>query len=193
MHPIHSPLSLLAGRRSTPTLQLEPPGPTDAELQAMLGCALRVPDHGKLTPWRVIALRDRAVAQFGEWLADHHARTDASLPPSVRDKDRTRYAHAACVLVVVASITPGHKIPECEQRLSAGCVAFSLLLAAHATGFAAQWLTGWAAYDKAVHVKLGLTQHEEVVGFVHVGRSRVESPERARPDVADKVTYWTPD
>lgn len=193
MHPTHDPLSLLAERRSTPSLQLQPPGPDEAELRAMLRCAVRVPDHGKLAPWRVVAIQGQDVVRFGEWLADYHARTDASLPPSVRDKDRSRYAHAACVLVVVASITPGHKVPECEQRLSAGCVAFSLLLAAHATGFAAQWLTGWAAYDAAVHARLGLTGHEEIVGFIHVGRSRAESPERVRPDVEDKLTCWTPD
>ena len=192
MHRKHSLLDLLAGRRSTPSLQLSGPGPTDAELDAMLREAVRVPDHGKLAPWRVIAIRDADVARFGEWTAAHHAAVDPTLPDAAREKDRLRYAHASCVLVVVASVTPGHKVPECEQLLSAGCVAFSLLLAAHGLGFAAQWLTGWAAYDAAVHDQLGLAPNENIVGFIHIGRSTVEPPERVRPDPAAKLTHWSP-
>jgi nitroreductase len=142
---------------------------------------VRVPDHGKLVPWRFVRIAGPARAALGERLvALQNARGVDD--PAVIEKDRHRFSHAPLVLAVIGRILPDHKIPEQEQLLSGGCVCFNLLLGAQALGFGAQWLTGWPAYDAAVGALLGLKEHERVIGFIHIGTPREAAPERQRPD-----------
>jgi nitroreductase len=177
----------LLARRSTPAKLLGAPAPTDVELARLLGMAVRVPDHGKLTPWRFVRIAGEQRERLGERLvALKAARGDTD--PAALDKDRLRFAHAPLVIAVVGRILPGHKIPEQEQLLSCGCVCFNLLLGAQALGYGAQWLTGWPAYDADVARLFGLGAHERIVGFVHVGTPREAFPERPRPDGASLLT-----
>lgn len=186
-------LELLNSRRSVPALQLDEPGPDAKQLQQLLTAAMRVPDHGKLTPWRFLLLQGDARRELGRRLSAMHLEKDPGLPERKHMKDNERYEHAPVVVTVIARLQPDHpKIPEQEQLLSGGCVAFNLLLGAHAMGFAAQWLTGWAAYDRDAAKLLGLTDNERVIGFVHIGTPALEMPERDRPDLADKAVQWQP-
>ncbi len=183
-------LALLDTRRSTPSRLLAGPGPDDATLQRMLQSALRVPDHGALTPWRVLLIRGEARTRLGDLLARRSRERDPDATEAVVEKDRARFQHAPVVLAVIARIQAGHRIPEQEQLLSAGCVCFSLLLAAQALGFGAQWLTGWAAYDAVVADRLGLGEGERIAGFVHIGQATQSAPERPRPDPSAVLTEW---
>jgi nitroreductase len=182
-----SALRPLLDRRSTPSRLLGDPGPDEAQLSAMLEAAVRVPDHGKLEPWRFIRIQGKARAALGELLALRQIERDPATPGAVVDKDRERFNLAPVIVAVVACLVPGHKVPEQEQLLSAGCVCFSLLHAAHALGFGAQWLTGWAAYDERIGGHLGLMAAERIVGFIHIGTAREPAPERARPDPAGRL------
>jgi nitroreductase len=178
-------------RLSVPARQLGEPGPDEAQLEQLLRSAVRVPDHGKLVPWRLLLVRHAARERLGEQLATIHQRRDPQVAPAVIEKNRGRFRSAPLVVVVVARIEEDHpKIPPQEQLLSAGCVAFNLLIAAQALGFGAQWLTGWAAYDREVARLLGLSAEECVIGFVHVGSVREAVPERVRPQLADVVSEW---
>jgi nitroreductase len=186
------PLDFLNQRRSMPSRQLGEPGPDPAQLERLLQAAIRVPDHGKLVPWRLLAIRGDARARLGRTLADIHARKEPEVATAVLDKDRERFNAAPLILTVIARIEPDHpKIPAQEQLLSAGCVAYNLLLGAQALGFGAQWLTGWAAYDDEVARLLGLVAHEQVIGFVHIGSAKDVAPERIRPSLADVYSEWT--
>lgn len=190
--PNMSPLDVLDQRRSVPARQLGEPGPDAAQLRQLLQAAIRVPDHGKLVPWRILAIRGDARARLGAALAGIHARNEPEAPPSVLDKDRERFNAAPLILVVVARVEADHpKVPVQEQLLSAGCVAYNLLLGAQALGFGAQWLTGWAAYDADVARLLGLRAGERVIAFVHVGTPKEPAPERTRPVLADVYSEWT--
>jgi nitroreductase len=178
-------------RLSVPALQLGDPGPDATQLERLLRSAVRVPDHGKLVPWRMLLVRGDARARFGDALAAIHQRNDPGVAPAKIEKNRERFRHAPLVVVVVARIEDEHpKIPAQEQLLSAGCVAYNLLIGAQALGFRAQWLTGWAAYDRDVADLLGLAANERVIGFVHVGSAREAVPERVRPELADVVSDW---
>ena len=183
-------LGHLFERRSTSSRLLGPPGPTDEQLSAMLAAAVHVPDHGRLTPWRFLRIAGPARTKLGELLARRQLERDPGAPAAVIEKDRGRFNHAPLVLGVVASLTPGHKIPEQEQLLSAGCVCFSLLQAAQALCFGAQWLTGLAAYDPVVGDDLGLGPNERLVGFVHIGSTAEPAPERPRPDPRQLLSDW---
>jgi nitroreductase len=185
-------LSLLQQRHSVPARQLGEPAPDEATLRELLKAAIRVPDHGKLVPFRLIRLQGAAKQRFGEQLAALAVRHHPEMGAAKREKERTRYAFAPLVLVVVARIDPHSTVPEIEQRLCAGCVAHNLLLGAYALGFGAQWLTGWAAYDRDAAALLGLAPDEHVTGFVHLGTARIEVPERERPALADLLSTWTP-
>jgi nitroreductase len=186
-----TPFDFLSGRRSVPARQLGEPGPTPEQLERLLAAAIRVPDHGKLTPWRLLLIRGAARARLGAALADIHRRVDPAVPEAVIAKDRDRFNFAPLVIAVIARISPDHpKVPQQEQILSAGCVAYNLLLGAQALGFGAQWLTGWAAYDRDVAALLGLAENERVVSFVHIGTARDAAPERLRPEVAAVVSEW---
>ena len=178
-------------RRSVPSRQLGEPGPDPDQLDALLRAAIRVPDHGKLVPWRLLVIRGEARARLGAALAAIHARNEPAIAPSALDKDRERFTHAPLIVAVVARIEDNHpKIPAQEQLLSAGCVACNLLLGAQALGFGAQWLTGWAAYDSDAAALLGLAANERVIAFVHVGTPNEPAPERHRPELADVVSEW---
>ncbi len=187
-----APLALLQLRHSTPSRQLGEPAPDEATLQALLEAAIRVPDHGKLVPFRLIRLQGAAKLHFGEQLATLAIRRHPQLSEAKREKERLRYTYAPLVLVVVARIDANSSVPAVEQQLSAGCVAHNLLLGAYALGFGAQWLTGWAAYDREVAAILGLAAHEQVTGFVHLGTPQIDVPDRDRPALADLLSTWVP-
>ena len=186
------PLHVLDTRRSVPSKQLGEPGPDHATLLRMLASAVRVPDHGKLVPFRFIRLQGEARHALGDLLAARTLHLQPDAADAVVEKDRARFSHAPVIITVVARLTQGHKVPEQEQLLTAGSVCFALLQAAQALGFGAQWLTGWMAYDAAVAATLGLSADERIAGFIHIGTPKMEAPERERPDPALLLTDWTP-
>lgn len=185
-------LSLLQQRHSVPSRQLGEPAPDEATLQALLEAAIRVPDHGKLVPFRLIRMQGDAKLRFGERLAAIAIRNNLDMSEAKQEKERLRYTFAPLVVVVVACLHAESKVPEIEQKLCAGNVAYNILLGAYALGFGAQWLTGWAAYDREAAAILGLAEHEHVVGFVHLGTPQVEVPDRDRPALADLLSPWAP-
>lgn len=185
-------LQALDSRRSVPSKQLTGPGPDDATLGRMLEAAVRVPDHGKLVPFRFVRIQGPDRYALGELLAARTLEKDPGAAGAAVEKDRARFSHAPLIVTVVARLAPGHKVPEQEQLLTAGCVCFALLQSAQALGFGAQWLTGWAAYDAAIGNVLGLQAGEKIVGFIHIGTPRMEVPERDRPDAAALLSDWHP-
>ncbi len=189
--PMPAALSLLQQRHSVPSRQLGEPAPDEATLQALLEAAIRVPDHGKLVPFRLIRLQGDAKLRFGEQLSAIAIRNNPDLSESKQEKERLRYTFAPLVIVVVASLQADSKVPEIEQMLCAGNVAYNLLLGAYALGFGAQWLTGWAAYNREVASILKLAEHEHVIGFVHLGTPQIEVPDRDRPALTDVFSTWT--
>ncbi len=184
------PLEFLNRRRSVPSRLLADPAPQPEQLQRWLAAAVRVPDHGKLTPWRFLLLRGDARLALGRLLERTLLEDTPDASTAARDKERQRFSHAPLVVTVVGRILEGHRIPACEQLLSCGCVCYSLLLAAEAEGFGAQWLTGWAAYDRRIAAALGLQDDETVVGFIHIGTPRERIAERERPDPATLISEW---
>src|ERR1700754_376327 len=164
-------LDLLKTRRSVKPIELIGPGPAPAELDTLLTVASRVPDHGKLTPWRFIVFEGDARLKAGEKIAEIFKLNRPDATPDQVEMEGKRLARAPLVIAVVSRAAPHVKIPEWEQVLSAGAAATSLVFAAHALGFAANWITEWYAYDRTVLDALGLAPHEKIAGFVHVGRS----------------------
>ena len=190
--PTESLLQALDARRSVPSKQLGEPGPDPATLARMLASAVRVPDHGKLVPFRFLHIHGDARHALGDRLAARTRALDPDAPDAAVEKDRGRFSGAPDIITVIARLTPGHKVPEQEQLLTAGSVCFALLQAAQALGFGAQWLTGWMAYDDHVAELLGLAPNEKVVGFIHIGTAQMEAPERDRPDAATLLRDWQP-
>ena len=185
-----SSIDLLFSRRSTPSRLLGAPGPDEATLLELLRAAVHVPDHGKLTPWRFVLVEGDARVRLGEILADRHGEIVAEASEASLEKERNRFLSAPTIVVAVGRIDPDHRIPAQEQLLSGGCACFSLLLAAHALGFGAQWLTGWAAYDPQVAARLGLAEGECILGFIHIGTTEATPPDRPRPDPAAVLERW---
>jgi nitroreductase len=183
-------LQLLKTRRSVKPIELGGPGPTAAELETLLTIATRVPDHGKLTPWRFIVFAGDARLAAGETIARIFRADRPDATPDQIEFERRRLARAPLVIAVVSRAAPHVKIPEWEQQLSAGASAMTLLMAAHAMGFAASWITEWYAYDRRVLQALGLAEHERIAGFVHVGRPAKPPEDRDRPKLETIVTHY---
>ena len=183
-------LDLLKTRRSVKPIELSGPGPAATELETLLTVASRVPDHGKLTPWRFIVFDGDARLKAGVAIesifkADH--------PDATADQvafERNRLARAPLVVAVVSRAGPHVKIPEWEQVLSAGAAAMNLVTAAHALGYAANWITEWYAYDRGVLAALGLAENERIAGFVHIGRPSDKPEDRPRPPLQDIATRF---
>jgi nitroreductase len=187
-----NPLQFLDSRLSVPSKQLAEPGPDDATLLRMLQAAVRVPDHGKLVPFRFLRIEGEARHALGSALVARTLQHDPAAPAAAIEKERMRFSYAPLIIAVIARLIPEHKVPEQEQLLSAGCVCFALLQSAQALGFGAQWLTGWAAYDEVIGKTLGLQAQEKVIGFIHIGTPKLDVPERERPDAAALLSDWNP-
>ncbi|HEY1426822.1 MAG TPA: nitroreductase [Caulobacteraceae bacterium] len=180
-------LAFLARRRSAAALKLTAPAPSEAELAMLLRLATRVPDHGKLFPWRFVALRGDGKRRFVAGL-EAIARTRPDAERLIAKLGKIK-APPLTLAVVSRAPAPG-EIPEWEQRLSAGAVCMTLIIAAQAMGFGANWITDWYAYDADAGKLLGLAEGERVAGFVHLGSSAETPLERVRPDVSALMTEW---
>src|SRR5215472_6303327 len=174
-------IELLSTRRSRKAVELTAPGPSAGEIEKLLTIACRVPDHGKLTPWRFIVFEGEARLAAGAVIATAFRKKYPDAKPEQVEFERKRLAHAPLVIAVVSRAAPHVKIPEWEQVLSAGAAAMNLVVAAHALGYAASWITEWYAYDRGVLAALGLAEHERIAGFVHIGRASASPDDRPRP------------
>ncbi len=181
-------LNFFLTRRSCPAVMLTPPVPTREELEPILTAAARVPDHGKLEPWRFIVIEKPAMRRLAESLI---RRGDGmGKAESLVRKAAAVFSEANLIVAVVASPDPEAKIPQIEQSHSAGAVCLSLLNAALASGWGASWVTGFGAHDALYReTELGLQAHESIAGFVHIGTAKASPPERPRPDVCE-ITTW---
>ncbi|MDE2408406.1 MAG: nitroreductase [Xanthomonadaceae bacterium] len=186
-------LQSLSSRLSTPTRQLAAPGPGDAQLRAMLQTAAHVPDHGKRVPFRFLRIVGDARQRLAAAAEARLRVLEPAAGDAVVEKLRTRFTLPPVTIAIVARLGDDEKIPASERFSSACCVAFQLLLAAHAEGFGAQWLTGWPAHDRVfLEHTLGLAADEQLVGTIAIGTATVAVPERERPDAAALLTDWPP-
>jgi len=183
-------LSYLSIRRSTPVGLLGEPGPDRDQIEALLKVAARVPDHGKLAPWRFILILGEAREKLGVALADALVAKTPDASPGLIELEKGRFLRAPSVVAVISRARQHHKIPIWEQQLSAGAVCYNLLLAAQAMGFAGVWLTEPPAYSAEAASILGLASDERVAGFVYLGTARENPRERERPDMAALVSEW---
>lgn len=174
-------LALLTRRRSTPAIGLAEPGPDAHQVEHLLGIAARVPDHGKLAPWRFVLFEGDARASFGVILGKVWSVKNTGATPDQIRCEQTRFERAPLVIAVISTVIENHKVPAWEQELSAGAVCQNLLIAASAMGFGAQWLTEWYAYDPDIKDALGLRSGERIAGFIYIGSASEDVVERARP------------
>jgi nitroreductase len=183
-------LELLKTRRSIKPRDMSGPGPSPAELETILTIGARVPDHGKLAPWRFIVFEGDARLRAGEVIAKVFARKNPNAQATEIEVEKRRLTDAPLVIAVV-SFTKAHpKVPAWEQELSAGASAMNIVTAATALGYGACWLTGWFAFDRDVLDGLGLKPDEKLAGFIHVGTPAKTSDDRPRPALADIVTRF---
>ena len=183
-------LALLMRRRSVGPAFLEGPAPDAEALQTLLRLASRVPDHGKLAPWRFIVIAGEGARRAGRLALDLRLADKPDLDEAGRVAELNRFARSPLVIAVVSRAARHVKIPEWEQVLSAGASAMALEMAAAAMGFASTWLTEWCAYDARFRAAIGLAEHERIAGFVHIGRAKSPPEDRPRPNLADIVTYF---
>jgi nitroreductase len=183
-------LKLLTTRRSFKPIELAGPAPSAAELDTLLTVASRVPDHGKLTPWRFIVFEGDARAAAGDAIAAAFRAKYPDAKPEHIEAERKRFTRAPLVVAVVSRAAPHVKIPEWEQVLSAGAAAMNLVLAANALGYGASWITEWYAYDRSVLDALGLAPHERIAGFIHIGRPPGVPEDRPRPPLSEIATRF---
>lgn len=175
-------IEFLLSRASAPIDQLAEPGPDDAQIETLIRVASRVPDHGRLSPWRFILYRGESRLRVGERLADLAEKLEGPLPPARREKELTRFSRAPLVIGVISSPKENPKIPQWEMFLSGGAAAMNLLVGANALGFGANWITNWYSDTEEGRRILGLAPHERVVGFVHIGTFNGRIIDRPRPD-----------
>ena len=182
-------LEFMANRRSVPAKFMSGPGPNDKQLAKILEIACRVPDHGKITPWRLIRYNHEKCVDLGEKILvraiNRHAQEGRGLSDEKIEIERNRFLRAPVVIAVISCATKHHKISKWEQILSSGAVAMNLLIGANASGYDAQWLTEWCAYDEELHSEFGLKGDERITAFVHMGTRSFPKTQRERPNIDD--------
>ncbi len=186
-------LRLLALRRSTPVAMLGEPGPTAADLDMLLRLAMRVPDHRKLEPWRVLIIEGEAREKLGDIFAAARKLRDPDASDDKLAAERALPLRAPVIICVISS--PNHhdpkKTPVWEQQLSSGALCQNFLVAAQAAGWAAVWITEDAAYDSHIQAAFNMHAHEQIAGFIYLGTAKEQPVERQRPVVLKKATHWT--
>ena len=183
----HAVMSHLAARLSYPAKAMTGPVPDDAALEAILSVALRVPDHGKLEPWRLVVIGPEAMKRLAD-LAEARARELGGEAEKI-EKGRGQFDRGRLAVAVISSPKPSEKVPELEQLLSAGALCMNILHAATASGWAANWLTGWVSHDATFAARaFGCTGAERIAGIVHIGTAGAPMPDRPRPDLSRVVT-----
>jgi nitroreductase len=184
-------LEALLTRQSVPPAFLGEPAPDDAALERILAAGASAPDHGRLRPWRFILIRGAARARLGEVFAQALLERQPDAPAAALDQERARPMRAPLLIAVAAKVDPEHpKIPEIEQILSTAAAAQNILIAAHAEGFGAKWLTGANAYDEHVKRALGLAPSDRLIGFIHMGTIEGSPPAVAHADARAHVVEW---
>lgn len=180
----------LKTRRSVTLPFLAEPGPSSAQLEDILTIGARVPDHGKLAPWRFVVYQGEARAQVGEKLAEIARWRRPRATEQDLEIERNQFLPAPLTIGVISHIKPHPKIPPFEQLLSSGAVCMNIVHAANALGFGAHWVTRWFAFDEHAAAMLGADVDERFVGFIHIGTPETRLEERDRPALADIVTHW---
>jgi nitroreductase len=176
----------LARRRSAPAQALTVPGPTQDQIARILELGARTPDHGKLFPWRFVVLGPTSRATLATALAP---LAQAQPQPDKARAVLGKLTAAPVTILVVSTPVHSQKVPVWEQQLSAGAVCMNLEHAAGALGFSTSWITDWYSYDAEALTLLGLTEGEQVAGFIHIGTLAEPPLERPRPDLSAKVEY----
>lgn len=184
-------LDYLENRRSVTVNFLKSPGPDAGELDKMLTIASRVPDHGKLSPWRFIVYHADKASAIGDFFAARCKERNPNIEEGALDVERNRFAQAPLAIGVLSSPNMEAKVPLWEQQLTAGLACYNLLLAANAHGFGAQWLTAWYASDEKAAAFLGARDGEQFAGFIFIGTPELTLQDRDRPDVAELTSVWS--
>ncbi|WP_417690034.1 nitroreductase [Roseibium sp.] len=184
-------LEFLLTRRSHPCVTMTEPAPSAEELQDILTAAARVPDHGKLAPWRFIVYRKEQGESIGRKLLEFAEADNGALDDARKEQELTRFTRAPLVVGVVSTAAVHPKIPVWEQELSAGAACMSLVNAASASGYASQWLSEWYCFHEAAARYLGCRDAERFAGFIHIGTPSQAPFERPRPNLADICTDWS--
>lgn len=190
---LSSPLALLLTRRSGKARDMVAPGPDADQIATMITAASRVPDHGKLSPWRFVIVGDDQRAAFADCLLAAYLRERPAASRLEREAIIAYAQHAPCLIVLISTSVGESKIPLWEQQLSAGAAAMQLLNAGHALGFVGNWLTGWPCGNADVAAALGGTgPQDRIVGFFYFGTAAKALEERPRPLAEEIVTSWRP-
>jgi nitroreductase len=185
-----SMLSLLKSRRSGKPRDMVPPGPSEAQLHDIIAIAARVPDHGKLAPWRFVIIPQNRRSALADIIQQAYLQEKPAATQAEIEGVRAYALQGERLVVVLSAVKTGIKIPVWEQELSAGAVCQNFLLAAHALGFVGSWLTGWPAYSPAVLAALGGTASDKIAGFLYIGSPARDLEERPRPTYADIVSEF---
>jgi nitroreductase len=182
-------INLLLTRRSLVAGRLAEPGPTPAELDTILRCAIRVPDHGKLAPWRIQVVQGEARQRMGKIWGDifRHRNPQASAELIALEYNRPCRAP---LLLVVSTRIESDRIPRWEQVLSGAALCQNVVIAANALGYFAQWVTEWVAYDPDVKAALGIAPGDDILGYIYIGSGQETPAERVRPSLEEVVSYW---
>ena len=184
--PVPETFDLLLSRRSGSAKAMTGPGPNADQLRRILAAGVRVPDHGKLAPWRFIIFEGEGRARMGDLLAETIAG-ERDISPERIEQERGRFMRAPVVIGVVSRVRDAIPIPMWEQELSSGAVCMNIIIAAHAAGFVANWITEWCAYHAKVLERIGLKPGERMAGFIYIGQSATVLEDRPRPAV-DAIT-----
>ncbi len=184
-------LDLLLSRRSGSAKRMKGPGPSDAQIRTLIQAATRVPDHGKLTPWRFLIFKNDARNKFGDLLVRALKENEPDAGGERIAQEQSRFLRAPVVIAVVSRVREAIPIPEWEQILSSGAACQTLCIAAHAMGFVANWITEWYGYHPTVREGLGLKAGERIAGFIYLGHPAEPLEDRPRPPFEQIAKEWS--
>ena len=183
--------NFLLKRRSVTAKTMQASNVTNEDLNIIIASGLRVPDHGALSPWKIIIFKGESRENFGKLFLGKRFK---ELNPNASKEDiifeENRFLRAGIVICIISSPVPHDKIPIWEMQLSSAAVCQNILLCAQSLGFAAQWITEWYSYDEIITQELTNNNNDRISGFIYIGKKENEPKERIRPELSKVVSYW---
>lgn len=186
-------INFLKTRRSTTAKTMISGHINESDLNDILACGIRVPDHGALNPWFLMVIKNKARYRIGkEILAPEYILNNPEATEEEIEFEKSRFLRASAVIAVLFKPVSHPKIPSWEMELSTGAVCSNILVAAQSLGYAAQWLTEWYSYnDKMIKVVGGNPETDKLAGFIYIGDKEKEPVERRRPKIENVINYLT--
>jgi nitroreductase len=164
----------------------------DAIVGQMLKNANWAPTHKLTEPWRFVVFKGAGLSKLAEFQAEIYKKitnADNTYKEERYQNLLTKPMLSSHIIAVGMKRDPKKSVPEIEEIGAVFCAIQNMYLTAAAYGVGAYLSTGGITYFEEAKSFFGLEADDKLLGFFHVGISKMAIPEGKRKPIEDKVRW----